>query len=508
MRTLTLLILLLTTCYCQEIGIQHLEIRNLHNDPVVLIKKKDCRIQTSYIKFVHPINISKIEENVLLISKISRQLNDHLDISKLVVEKSRTLINNLRQIKPIAPRRVRRWDALGTTWKWLAGTPDADDLRMLNATSNELINQNNQQIVINQMVNQRIQDMSKTINQLIDQHIDNKILLEQYDAISLLLYMDSINSILVEIQDTILRAKITLPNNKLLTLQEILWIESTLNQQGIMTEFPEQALNYVTPKIATKDNTLLYILQIPQLQKTSSQIFEILPLIVNGTIIIDAPLYAIKSGTNWFKTGNPQNFIQPVTELTVLNDKCIHRIVLGVTSKCNVVEEHSTFISMVTDTEILINNAQDVYLSSDCGPQNRSLTGNFLITFQNCTIYVNNQPFTSNEKISNETQVIQGAFHNLIVNRTILEQQSIQAISNLTLVNRKRMESLDLKQYSQQNWILSIFGGLTTTTIIIIGITIYICLRRRKIVIKIRQPRMRPAIIHNTDIRQPNHTHP
>lgn len=508
MKTLTLLVLLLTIVQCQEPVTQHLEIRNLHSDPVLLIRKGDCRIQTSYIKFVHPINISKIEENVLLIGKISRQINDHLEISKLVVEKSRTLINNLRQIKPFTSKRVRRWDTLGTTWKWLAGTPDADDLRMLNATSNELINQNNQQIVINQMVNQRIQDMSKTVNQLIDQHMDNKILLDQYDAISLLLYMDSINSILVEIQDTILRAKIKLPNNKLLTLHEILWIESTLNQQGIKTEFPEQALNYVTPKIATKDNSLLYILQIPQLQKTSSQMFQILPLIVNDTILVDAPLHAIKSGYNWFKTNYPQDFVQPITELQVLNDECIHRILSGVTSKCNVVEEHNTFVSMVADNKVLINNAHNVYLSSDCGPQNRSLTGNFLVTFYNCTIYVNEKPFTSIEIVSNEAQVVQGAFHNLLVNRTVLELQNIRAIANLTLVNRKRMETLKLKQYSQQHWILSIFGGLTVSTIVIIGITVYICLRRRKIVIKIRQPRMRPAITRNTDIRLPNHTQP
>lgn len=475
---------------------QNLEIRSLYPDPVLLLKQKECRIQTSYIKYIHPINMSKIEENVLLISKVSRGLNSQLAISKLVMEKSRALMNNLRQIKPITPRRIRRWDALGTAWKWLAGTPDAEDLRMLNSTSNNLIEQNNQQIVINEMVNQRIQDITKTVNQLIEQQrIENKILLEEYDAITLMLYIDTINSILVEIQDTILKARIRLPNNKLLTLQEILWIESTLHKQGIQTQLPEQALNYVIPKIAIKGSSLLYILQVPQLENTTSEIIQILPLIVDNTVIIDIPRYVIKSGNKWYKTSNQQDFVQPLNDLTLLNDQCVQQILKGQTSKCRAVNEQNTFISQIAENKILVNNAQNVQLRSNCGPENRNLTGNFVIMFNNCNLQLDNQHFTSIDIIGNETQVIQGAFPNLTINREILELHSIEAISNLTLQNRSKMEHLQLRQFNHGNWITSILAGLSTTTLMMLGIILFVCLRKKKTIINIRLPRTKSTIV-------------
>lgn len=48
-----------------------------------------------------------------------------------------------------------------------------------------------------------------TVNKLIEQQsTENKILLEEMDAITLLLYMDTTNSILEQLEDTILRTKI------------------------------------------------------------------------------------------------------------------------------------------------------------------------------------------------------------------------------------------------------------------------------------------------------------
>lgn len=64
------------------------------------------------------------------------------------------------------------------------------------------------------MVNNRIEDVSNTVNQLIaQQNLENKILLEEYEAVKLLLYMTTLKSILVEIQNAILSNRITLPNN-------------------------------------------------------------------------------------------------------------------------------------------------------------------------------------------------------------------------------------------------------------------------------------------------------
>ncbi|XP_062541881.1 uncharacterized protein LOC134209874 [Armigeres subalbatus] len=111
------------------------------------------------------------------------------------------------------PRRTKRWDTLGVAWKWIAGSPDAEDLRIINTTLEDLISQNNQQTKINNILNNRIDAMMATINKLIEQQsVQNKILLEEMDAITLLLYMDTTNKILEDLEDTVLRTRIELAN--------------------------------------------------------------------------------------------------------------------------------------------------------------------------------------------------------------------------------------------------------------------------------------------------------
>lgn len=468
---------------------QNMSIKYLHNDPVLMLRIGDCKIQNGFDKIVHPINMSSLENNVLIITKITRQLDTTLPIAQLAIEKSRILTNNLRQIKPINARRKRRWDSIGTAWKWLAGTPDADDLRLINTTMNELIQQNNNQFIINKMVNERISDITQAVNNLVKhQNLENKILLEEYDTITLLLYMDTLNNVLEEIQDTILRTKIALPNNKILSLKEILLIESLLREQGIKLDFPEQALNYVTPKIATKGDILYYILQTPRLQPSKAEVIQVFPLIINSTVILQSTHHLVKVGSNFFKTNNPSDFIQKLTDLTKLNDQCLLPIMEGKESKCNATQKTDTQVMMIADNKLLINNGISHIIHSDCGPHNRTLTGNYLITFNNCTLTVNSQRFTSREIINN-SQEIDGAFANLKITLKILEHKDIAEIHKNTILNRDKMETISFKQYKQHIWILTILSGLSTTTMVMIGIIIHICVRKRKLVLKVRLPK-------------------
>ena len=257
-------IIIITITFCMTFTrLQHLEIKDLNSDPVLLVKHRECRIQTGVTKIIHPINLTDLEANVFLFSKVARQTDTQLPMTQLILQKSRTLANNFYQLKPTKSRRAKRWDTLGSAWKWLAGNPDADDLRLLNTTMNKLINENNRQFQVNNVINNRIKDMTSTINKLIEQQsITNKIILEEIDALTLILYIDTINDILEEIQDTIIRARISLASNKLLTLKEVFFLDSLLQNQGFELEFPEEALNYAIPKIVIKNDLLLYILEI------------------------------------------------------------------------------------------------------------------------------------------------------------------------------------------------------------------------------------------------------
>lgn len=84
----------------------------------------------------------------------------------------KTIYNNLLQIEPEEQKISKRQDLLGTTWKWLEakarGSPDAQDLRIINSTTNELIIQNNQQFDVNDRLNKKIYDLTKSINKIIN----------------------------------------------------------------------------------------------------------------------------------------------------------------------------------------------------------------------------------------------------------------------------------------------------------------------------------------------------
>lgn len=483
------LIIVFFTLFFWQIRSQKMEIRNLNTDPILILKTNNCAIQTGIIKILHPINITNLEKNVNLFLKISRDIDDTLPISELIRRKSRQLVSNLHQVKPAKSRRIKRWDAIGTTWKWIAGNPDAEDLRLINTTLNELIDQNNEQIKINGIINERIQGITEAVNRLINENtMQNTILLKELDAISILLYMDTINNILQDIEDAILRTRVSIPNSKLLTLKEILLIETIVNEQGINTDFPDDALNYVTPKIISGQDILLYIIQIPKIEE-NAEIMRIIPLIVNGTMIMNIPSHVIRSGDKIFTTSDPHSFIQQKHQISKITDECIYPLISGLQSHCNASEKTDTIIDLVTENKILVNNAKQIKISSNCGPHNRTLTGNFIITFKNCSVQIGNQSFTTREILGDGEQ-LSGVFPGLSVNLTVHNTHNMTSLATQMMLNRKKLNHIQLKQFDHRNWMFGITGGLLVTMVITIMIIIF-CIQRKKVVIKVRYPHLK-----------------
>lgn len=150
---------------------------------------------------------------------------------------------------------------------------------------NEIIDQNNYQYRINESINKRIAQLTGTINQMANVINNNKANLEVLDAITIMLNVDVINELLDNIQEAVTLSKISATNNKMLSTREVNVIKSTLHEQGIEVNFPDEALQFVTPKIAVKQGDLLYILHAPHLENSTSTVIRIFPLIVDNQII-------------------------------------------------------------------------------------------------------------------------------------------------------------------------------------------------------------------------------
>lgn len=138
-------------------------------------------------------------------------------------------------------------------------------------------------------------------------------------------------------------------------------------------------------------------------------------------------------------------------------------------SNCIVVPEYSTTAKMISDNQLLIENAHGNFIKSDCGPNDRTLNGNFLITFSNCSIQFGNEKFKSKE-IYVKSFPTSGTTYDLDIHRRITES-SLTFLDNRTSTNRKHIEHIYLQQ--SENVILLGGIGISTTVSLIIIIFAY-----------------------------------
>lgn len=452
-------------------------IRNLFGDPLLLLKQHDCRIQVGTLKIIHPLNITMIEEaaNALSAAVYNRMTENKSlgDIAKLRIKK---LYTNLHGLKPVAHHRTRRWDTLGSAWKWVAGSPDAHDLRLINSTMNNLINENNAQISVNNHVNERLELLTNSINQLAAKINQEKSITEDLDILTTILHINTINQILEDIQEAVTLSKISLASQKILSTREIVIIKTMLEDQGVTVEFPDEALQFVTPKIAVSNQMLLYILHAPYLDNTTSTLAKVYPLVIDNRIISNYPSKIIIHENTVFTSEKPEDFVQKQANLKQIDDNCIKTIIFGKQSECNSTFTDETSQILVSENTVLIVNAKNQTLTTNCGSDDQTLLGNFLVEFSNCTIFFNNQQFKS-EEITTETIVIQRAYSNVIVNWTPQEHHDLKLISNETLQNRRKLENVYLQQYKLSFKLWSLLGSYSFTTIITMVLIIIFCIR-------------------------------
>lgn len=445
--------LILTNISCQD-----LTIRNLHNDLIMMQKNSLCRIQTGNIRVVHPINLTDIEITINQLTNLVYRKQNNNALFEISKYKIRELYSNFMQIKPISHKRSKRWDIIGTAWKWIAGSPDAQDLRIIDRSLNELVNENNHQVKINHQIGKRISELTTTINELIEKQQINQIILDELDVITTILNIDTLNKILTSVQEAILFSKMHVTNSRMLSGKEIHLIKDILRNQGVQLDIPEEALNFVTPKMATSENTLLYILHVPELETEESTIMRIHPLSQNDSIIKTYPQFLIKQAKQLFTTAKPDDYVQRHSFIKEFKDLCIYPLIMGTEPQCLMEINAETTTKLITNNKILISNAKNQELRSNCGPSDRYLSGNFIVSFSNCTIEFMDQNFTSTEKIS-ESESIQGALHNLQINSEILQNHDVAKIEKATLLNRRKLEKVSLQHETDQIWKWSLLGG-------------------------------------------------
>lgn len=406
--------------------------------------KNDCKIQKGLIKIIHPIDLAKIDEIIMKLTKLSYHIvSPKSSFYEIITHKMKEVHDNLYQLTPQRHHRRKRWDALGTAWKWLAGNPDADDLRIIDGTMNELTVSNNAQFTINERVNERLMLMANDINGLVNATYRQNEISEDMEALKLMLNFNMVNEILQKLQDAVIGSKIGLPSNKIFTVEEINTIKNLLVDQDIKIDFLDEVFGYVKPKLATNGSSLIYILEIPQTEREAAKILTIYPLNINGTTIAKYPNHLVQYKDKIFLTTNPDSHLQRFDYLEPFNDDCIHPLVVGTKSTCDVVKEADTQTRWIAEGTILLTNAKKEVLTTTCGPESQTLNGNFLLTFRNCSLTLQNETFLAEETILLKGEV-QQTF--VAITTNLRDDLNLSMIQTNTLENRREIGNIHWRQ--------------------------------------------------------------
>lgn len=454
----------------------------MNQSPIASIEISQAKLIEGTTKIIHKINITTIELSIITVEKLVSQ-NNKLVSDQLIEHKLAKIKISLEQIKPKHERRFRRWDALGRAWKWLAGSPDADDLRLIDVSLDQLVSNNNEQATINDKLLEELNNMTMSINNVISKESStHNSLSADLDLIKVIINLDTIEKEIEIIQDAILFSKLDLLNNKILTSEEIKMISSNLEAQGIANHLIEEALKFVSTAVITNGEIIMYIINIPNFSKTSFQQLRIEAIINNSEkIIIPGKFYLTLNETLYLQTGPCQKLstwtICSTTDIKdISTNQCLSKIIKGQSGECSyeIVTSHLPIIEM-GPTTLLVNHANGT-LYNTCGIADRSLIGSFLITYTNCSISFQNFSFTNSIVQTVENPVFTPSINLNISRIHTYKSYDVQEVHQLHLQNIKRLEHLKLTT-NRISW--SILGGLPLTASAIIILALYVFVKSK-----------------------------
>ena len=437
-------------------------ITDLKDKPLALFDIGYMKIKTGTLKVIYTIETKKIFnalrdiENKMELYQNNQQVEEE-------VSKIKNLVN---RITPYAIRRHRRWDLIGTVYKWIAGVPDADDLRYIQGSINELQNNNDLQININKDISSKVNEIVKIINNVSPMNNAGSSI----DLLHLINQIHQLRNQIEAIQDAIILAKRQIVSHRLLTTDEVFIIADTIRKAGIRLEMPEQALNFVSPTVIISGNNLNYILTVPKVKKTTYRVSRVETIAINDEMI-DLPekTYASHFPEVFIIHGNCKEladfYLCNRNDIQQMEHKgCVWKVIFNLPATCGykkIATKHGNLLE-ISPSLILLNNhkvkVQDSFIT-------RNLTGSFIIEYHNETININGKEFTNSILHTSNHQIIFKPMW-----QPKIQRNNIQPL-NITNLNKTQPDHLQLER--EPFWPYS-----TLSFIIFLAIVVIVLIRR------------------------------
>lgn len=402
---------IVATCKCE------FEILDYTSAHLITINNGYSKIQDGTFRIIHPIDLNlynnfltqtetyvkqNIPETNPLLPILKEELNQTADLIKGMYP-----INNLNNISfSNKSRNKRSFNILGTAWKYIAGSPDHDDFEMLEFNLSTLSQNSNKQVVINEILNDRINNVTEIINKMSNaigkgNYITNEIIINLQNRIRL------IKEQLININYAIQWAKNGIINSLILNKFEIKIALDKLREERMPFASAEEAVEYAKVSIILKNSVILYVIKIPL---TNDKIFEniiirpvkkykkIVKLPYKEIIKENNKIYGLKNNCKKF------NKIQLCNENDLIDlskDNCIPNVIKGLESSCPFLNnQHIPRIEKIFPGVILLNDFNDTI---EIDKNRQYLCGTFLIKFTNSTIVAENKTYLNFEAPQIET---------------------------------------------------------------------------------------------------------
>ncbi|XP_062713411.1 uncharacterized protein LOC134290317 [Aedes albopictus] len=332
------------------------------------------------------------EATILAFLKTRRSLKDQFaNLSKnqftdLIVEKFNEIDFALKSIDPV--KRQKRWDRLGSAWKFLAGNPDANDLRIINSSINNLIINNNEQIKINRELNLPLkEDIFKTKKAI---SLFNVGSIEIY-CTRILFHLFFLSERLNQIIETITLAKLGIVNEKVLSQQEIEILIADLDKENVTVHTAIEATSYASTAIMSNKLEIALIIKMPKLDPRIFNKVHIYPIVQDRKQIHLPNPFFLTHEKDIYQVNSIEPIICDKSETHMDNSTCVPLLLRGNPATCNfTINPTSEQISYLDDQHLLINSVTNFTLSSNCGLTDRNLSGSFIIHFHDCHLIINN----------------------------------------------------------------------------------------------------------------------
>lgn len=458
-----------------------LQVHDLTNNPLAVIPLGNAKIKVGYIRIVHPIDLIQIGNTIYRINREIQKNPFPNALYELIQIKNQKLYETFLKLKPFV-RREKRWDSIGTVWKWIAGNPDAEDLKIINSTMNSLINQNNKQVMINTQIGNRIQEITSITNQILtleSERLKNQSM--EMNQLIMLSNLDSLQNQVETLEEAILMAKHGIPSSKLLSVKDFSAINTFLAQHDIYITSFEELLSQSTAQVTLNKTHIAYILKVPQLSAYVYEYDYIDSITKSNKRIALKQNHILRNNSHIYELTEPceeQNnaFLCDNKHLTQPSN-CISYLIQGQHSNCTFERVYSGgLVKRINAGTILINDAA-VDINSNCSNSNQALKGSFLIQFEQCNLFINGELFANFE-----TTITGQPYHPttglLVFETNIIDSPPVEYLKNLTLTHRDQLDSLRL-QNNSLHWKLHLFGSLGASTVILtfigIGVFLFLC---------------------------------